>query len=88
MAAITPSTVQRSNIGYDTLIVATLVGQSASDTWTLSAGAPVKYFWAQSNAGAGNQEPDITYAQSTGVFTFTSGTITTGQFLLFVGMST
>ena len=88
MAAITPSTVLRKSMGSDTLLVATLTCQSSSDTWTTEAGFPATAYWAQSNAGSGLQEPDVTFAQSTGIFTFTSGTITAGQFLLFVLCST
>lgn len=87
MAAITPTSIIRDSMGSKTLLVATLACTTNSDTWTLSAGAPVTYFWAQSNAGNGSQEPDITYSLSTGAFTFTSGTTVAGQFLLFVGMS-
>ncbi len=84
MAAITPSTTYVESLGSLRLIIASLTAGSASDTWTIDKNDPVVSFWAQSNSGSGVNEPDVTWAPSTGIFTFTSGTIVSGAFTLFV----
>lgn len=84
MAAITPTQVLRESLGSATLLIATITPTTASDTWTIDVGDPVVAFWGQSNSGSGRQEPDITWAPTTGVFTFTSGTTVSGQFIMFI----
>lgn len=88
MAAITPSTVYRESLGSLTLVVANFASQSTSDTWTTEAGIPVFSYWAQSTAGQGYNEPDISFAQSTGIFTFVSGTQVGAAFVLYMLMRT
>ena len=88
MAAITPSTVYRESLGSLTLMMANMTLSSSSDTYTIAAGSPVVSFWGQSNAGVALNDPDVTYTQSTGVFTFSSGTVQATSFTLFFLMRT
>ena len=84
MAAITPSTIYRESLGSLTLLIASLTIGSASDTWTIDKNDPVVSFWGQSNGGVAYNEPDVTWSASTGVFTFTSGTIIPAAITMFV----
>lgn len=94
MAALTPNStgassyIQVENLGSMKLLIIQFTGSSTSDTWTLEAGAPVVSFWAQPNEGTTTTSVvDVSYAQSTGIFTF-STVSNTVNFTLFVLMRT
>ena len=72
MAALTPSSIITTNAGANTLLIVTLTAQATSDTYTLSAGAPIVSAWMSS----ANPGTDVSWVQATGVFTIinTSGT--------------
>lgn len=88
MAAITPTSVYRESLGSLTLMMANMTLSTSSDTYTIAAGSPVLSFWGQSNSGVALNDPDITYTQSSGVFTFSSGTVQPTTTTLFFLMRT
>lgn len=87
MAALTGTsvgTILRENVGSLTLLIVPLTGGSTSDTWTASSTLQVVSFWAQPNIGSTSTSViDVTYAASTGIFTFSTVT-NDGAFTLFI----
>ena len=84
MAALTPTSTYVESLGSLTLWVVNLTGGSTSDTWTIPAGSAVLDFWCQPNIGSASTSPiDVTFVQSTGVFTFSTITYY-GSMTLFV----
>ena len=87
MAALTvatTATIYRESLGSLTLLMVPLVGSTTSDTWTYVAGAPVVSYWAQPNIGSTSTSViDVTFVQSTGVFSFNTVT-NDGAFTLFI----
>lgn len=82
MAAITASSVITESLGSLTLKIVSLTIGSTSDTYTLSAGAPIVAAWVHGIIGQ-----NVTFVQSTGVFTLTnaSGTGAVKLFILLRG---
>jgi len=69
MAAVTPSTVTRVNLGSANLVIAQFTSVSDTDTWASGIGA-VAAQWSQTNGNPATQ----TSAGSAS--TFSSGTVT------------
>lgn len=69
MAAITPSTVTRINLGSANLVIAQFTTMSDTDTWA-SGIAAVAAQWASVNGNPGTQ------ASAGTASTFSSGTVT------------
>lgn len=67
MAAITASSVIVENLGSVNLHIVSLTIGSTSDTYTITAGAPIVGAWVEGIIGQ-----TVTYVQSTGVFTLTN----------------
>ena len=94
MAAILPNTtgassyVQVENFGSTSMRILQFTGSSTSDTYTIEAGAPVISFWAQPNMGTTTTSAvDVSFVQSTGVFTISTVTNTV-NYTLFILMRT
>lgn len=84
MAALTPTNTYRESLGSLTLLIVSLTGSSTTDTYTTTAGIPVLSYWAQPNIGSTSTSViDVTFVQSTGVFTFNTVT-NDGAFTLFI----
>jgi len=83
MAALTATTTYTHNLGELTLLIITMTAQGTSDTFTLYAGAPIIGAWINS-ANPGTQ---VSYVQSTGVFTIinSSGTAAENLYILLAG---
>jgi hypothetical protein len=83
MAALTATSVITSNAGTSTLLTVALTAQGTSDTWTMYAGAPILGAWINS-ANPGTQ---VSFVQSTGVFTIinSSGTAAENLYVLLGG---
>ncbi len=94
MSALTPATtgalsyLQAESFGSVSLRIIPLTGLSTSDTYTIEAGSPVLSYWVQPNIGSTSTSViDVTFVQSTGVFTFSTVT-NYGAFTLFILMRT
>ena len=88
MAALTGTsvgTILRESVGSLTLLIVPLTGGSTSDTWTASSTLQVVCLsWAQPNIGSTSTSViDVTYAATTGIFTFSTVT-NDGAFTLFI----
>lgn len=86
MAAITASSVVRESLGSLTLLMVNLTTGSTSDTYTVSSNLQVVEFWAQGNTSVAGTvtTPDVTYVESTGVFTLVTASSAQGALTLFI----
>ena len=74
MAAVTPATTNRINMGSVNMLVANFTAVSDTDTWTSGMGNVVSY-QATVNGNPGTQTSSGTaVTQAAGVFTFYPGT--------------
>jgi hypothetical protein len=82
MAAITANSVISESLGSLTLKIVGLTITGTSDTYTLYAGAPIVDAWVEGIIGE-----NVTFVQSTGIFTLTnaSGTGAVRLFILLRG---
>ena len=78
MAAITATSVITESLGSLTLKIVGLTIGSTSDTFQYTAGAPIVGAWVEGISGE-----NVTYVQSTGVFTLTNSS-GTGAVQLFI----
>ena len=76
MAAKTPSTVITENFGSNTMYIAHFTDIDNGDSYTVTPMTNVVAYWCNPTAAAGTQTKegiDVGYAQTTGVFTFSTG---------------
>lgn len=76
MAALTPATLGRENIGSTTLIVANFTTCATGDTWTSGLGSNVLAWNGQPTSGPTTQASagvTVLYNSTTGVFTLKPG---------------
>jgi hypothetical protein len=61
----------RETIGSLSLAIVNLTVATTGDVYTIEKNAPVVDYWCQSHIGTAGYSPDVSYAPTTGEFTFT-----------------